>query len=47
MTNPISEVDKSLNQRLCGVMQSIDTNGFFNIVDANGTRENEASLKKR
>ena len=37
---PISEVDTELNSRLCGVMQSINTDGFFQIIDPiNGIRE--------
>jgi hypothetical protein len=44
---PINVVDRKLNQKLCGVMQSLDTNGYFQISRETGLRETTRELKKR
>ena len=45
---PIDLVDKELDQRLCGVMQSLNTDNFFQITNQDeGTRETFWQLKKR
>jgi hypothetical protein len=46
LTNPVSEVDKQLNSRLCGVIQSLNTDGFFQ-VSKTGEKETVGMLRKR